>query len=82
MAMPENLFLYVVLQHSTINFHLIVREFCVGTSLVIQWVRLRAPNAGGRGWIPGRGTRSRMYATTKIPRAATKTRCSQNKLIN
>ena len=70
----------------------------LGTSLVVQWLRLCAPNAGGPGSIPGHGTRSHMpqlkrshmpqlkilHATTKIPhtamkipRAATKTRCSQ-----
>ncbi|TEA36103.1 hypothetical protein DBR06_SOUSAS11510010, partial [Sousa chinensis] len=27
-------------------------------SLVVQWLRLHAPNAGGRGSIPGWGTRS------------------------
>ena len=43
-----------------------------GTSLVVQWVRLHAPNAGDPGLIPGRGNRSRMHAATKIPRAATK----------
>ena len=32
----------------------------MGTSLVAQWVRLRAPNAGGPGSIPGRGIRTRM----------------------
>ena len=32
----------------------------LGTSLVVQWLRLRAPNAGGPGSIPGQGTRSRM----------------------
>ena len=31
-----------------------------GTSLVVQWLRLHAPNAGGLGSIPGQGTRSRM----------------------
>ena len=36
-----------------------------GTSLVVQWVRLCAPNAGGSGSIPGPGTRSRVHATTK-----------------
>ena len=30
------------------------------TSLVVQWVRLHAPNAGGPGLIPGQGTRSHM----------------------
>ncbi|TEA34069.1 hypothetical protein DBR06_SOUSAS2310184, partial [Sousa chinensis] len=41
-------------------------------SLVVQWVRLHPPNAGGPGSIPGRGTTSHMHATTKSPHAATK----------
>ena len=40
--------------------------------LVVQWVRPRAPNAGGLGSIPDRGTRSRMHAATKSPHATTK----------
>ena len=36
-----------------------------GTSLVVQWVRLCAPNAEGLDSIPGRGTRSCMHAATK-----------------
>ena len=56
-----------------------------GTSLVVQWLRLRAPNAGGLGSILGQGTRSRMpqlrahmpqlkipHAAMKIPHRATK----------
>ena len=35
-------------------------NFRVGTSLVVQWLRLHAPNAGGPGSIPGQGTRSHM----------------------
>ena len=31
-----------------------------GTSLVVQWLRLCTPNAGGSGSIPGQGTRSHM----------------------
>ena len=31
-----------------------------GTFLVVQWLRLCAPNAGGLGLIPGQGTRSHM----------------------
>ena len=31
-----------------------------GTSFMVQWLRLHAPNAGGPGLIPGQGTRSRM----------------------
>ena len=27
-------------------------------SLVVQWLRLQTPNAGGPGLIPGQGTRS------------------------
>jgi len=30
---------------------------CPGISLVDQWLRLCAPNAGGTGAIPGRGTK-------------------------
>ena len=29
----------------------------LGTSLVVQWLRLHAPNAGGTGLIPCRGTK-------------------------
>ena len=43
-----------------------------GTSLVVQWVGLLTPNAGGPGPIPGRGTRSCMRAATKSLHAATK----------
>ena len=55
-----------------------------GTFLVVQWVRLRAPSAGGPGLIADWGTRSRILqpsprVTTKIPRAATKTQHSLNK---
>ena len=32
----------------------------LGTSLMVQWLRLRAPDAGGLGSIPGQGTRSHM----------------------
>ena len=41
------------------------------TSLVVQWLRLCAPSAGGSGLIPGQGTRYHMlqlkilYASTK-----------------
>ncbi|TEA33386.1 hypothetical protein DBR06_SOUSAS8010267, partial [Sousa chinensis] len=41
-------------------------------SLVVQWVRLRAPSAGVLGSIPGRGTRSHMHDATKELHAATK----------
>ena len=54
-----------------------------GTSLVVQWLRLHAPNAGGMGSIPGQGTRSHMLPLRvhmpqlKILHATTKTRYRQ-----
>ena len=54
-----------------------------GPSQGVQWLRLCTPNAGGLGSIPGQGTRSHMLQRRiralqlKIPRAATKTWCSQ-----
>ena len=49
-----------------------------GNSLVVQWLRLHTPNAGGLGLIPGQGTRSYMLQwRSKIPHAATKTQHSQ-----
>ena len=50
----------------------------LGTSLVVQWVRLCAPNAGGPGLIPGQGTRSHMHAATKSSHATTKEPVSRN----
>ena len=47
-------------------------------SLVVQRLRLHAPNAGGLGSIPGQGTRAHMQQLRahmpklKIPHAATK----------
>ena len=57
----------------------------MGTSLVVQWSRLHAPNAGGPGLMPGQGTRARvqqlkiLQVATKILSAATKTQRNQNK---
>ena len=57
-----------------------------GTSLMVQWLRLCAPNAGGLGSIPDQGTRPHLLQLTilctstkknKIPCAATKTQCNQ-----
>ena len=46
----------------------------MGTSLVVQWLRLCAPNAGGLGLIHGQG--SRFYILQpKIPHATTKKFC-------
>ena len=41
-----------------------------GTSLVIQWLRLHTPSAGGPGSSPGQGTRF-PHATTKSSYGAT-----------
>ena len=49
-----------------------------GTSLVAQWLRLRASNAGGPGSIPGQGTRSHMHTATKSSHATTKEPMSCN----
>ena len=38
----------------------ICKKINLGTSLVVQWLRLCAPNAGGLGSIPGQGARSHM----------------------
>ena len=46
------------------------------TPLVVQWLRLCTLNAGGRGLIPGQGTRSYM-PQLKLLHAATKTQCRQ-----
>ena len=56
--------------HTHILDNTVLKSKGIGTSLVAQWLRLQASNAGGLGSIPGRGTRSHM-------RAATKTRCNQ-----
>ena len=36
------------------------QNYFMGTFLVVQWLRLCTPNAGGLGLIPGRGIRSHM----------------------
>ena len=49
-----------------------------GTSLMVQWLRLHASNAGGAGSIPDQGTRSHM-PQLKIPHASTKDPACLNK---
>ena len=46
--------------------------FIVGTSLVVQWLRLQVPNAGGLSLIPVQGTRLHVLQL-KIPYASTNT---------
>ena len=49
-----------------------------GTSVVVQWLRLHAPNARGSGSVPGQGTRFHMpQQRRQIPCIATKTQRSQ-----
>ena len=45
----------------------------MGTSLRVQWLRLRAPSAEGLGSMPGQGTRAHVPAATESSRAATMT---------
>ena len=54
------------------------KESPQGTSLAVQWIRLRAPNAGGLGSIPGQETRSHVHAATKSSHATTKELASPN----
>ena len=54
---------------NNLNFVLNFGE--MGTSLVVQWLRLCAPNAGARGLIPGQGTKAHMLQP-KISHAAMK----------
>ena len=35
-------------------------QTCFGTSLLAEWLRLRAPNAGHSGSVPGQGTTAQM----------------------
>ena len=63
----------------------------LGTSLVIQWLRLWAPSAGGLSFIPCQGTRYHMlqlrvlmlpkkrilHGAKKIPHAVTRTQSSE-----
>ena len=65
-----------------LDFHLgfvSLQNAAGGTSLVVQWVRLRASSAGGLGSIPDRGTRSCMHAITKSSHATTAKPTCHNK---
>ena len=39
------------------QYSLLLKLGILGTSLVVQWLRLHASNAGGMGLTPGRGTK-------------------------
>ena len=48
--------------HTLLKFlgHSKQKKIFLGTSLVVQWLRLHTPNAGGPGSITGQGTTSCM----------------------
>ena len=48
----------VIYNHGELRviFDLNVKQYDAGTSLVVQWLRLHASNAGGMGPIPGQRT--------------------------
>ena len=52
------------------RYFIILRKY-FRTFLVVQWLKLHAPNAEGPGLIPGQGTRSHI-SQLKIPHTATK----------
>ena len=53
---PDSVTLQVL--HSCFPFVSTVKIVILGTSLVVQWLRLQAPNTRGPDLIPGQGTRS------------------------
>ena len=70
----------ILSKHQCLLFFSCLNQVSCVTSLVVQWLRLCAPNAGGPGSVPGQGIRSHMLQRrSKIPRATTKTQCSQIK---
>ena len=46
------------------QFSLVLKTEILGISLVVQWLELHIPNAGGLGSIPGQGTRSHVLQLT------------------
>ena len=59
------------------HFFFDYKNVALWTSLVVQWLRLPTPKAGGPGSSPGRGTRSHMRAAAKSSHDAAKTWHSQ-----
>ena len=51
---------YEVGSNHTKHYVLIVKMWFWGSSLLVQWLRLHAPHAGGLGLIPDQGARSHM----------------------
>ena len=66
------------LKHLKILTILSFKRAIIGTSLVIQWLRLHAPSAGGLGLIPGRSLDPNMLQLKKeILHATTETQHSR-----
>ena len=75
----ENLgFAISMLKRSNGTGEMNFKKYVSGTSLVVQWLRLCTPSAGGPGSIPGRGTRGHMLQL-KISQATMETWCSRIK---
>ena len=47
-------------RHLGVEYFLSIKIFRSGTSLVVQWLGLCTPSAGGLGSIPGQGAKSRV----------------------
>ena len=54
------------------------KNIYIGTSLVAQWLRHHAPNAGSQSSMPGQETRSHKHAATKSSHATNKEPVSHN----
>lgn len=50
----------IVLEILSVQLKKKQKRYGLGTYIVVQWLKLRASNAGGLGSIPGQGTRSHM----------------------
>ena len=52
--------IYLIMTNDTISL-----KHCLRTSMVVQWLSLCTPYAGGQGSIPGQGTRFHMLQLKK-----------------
>ena len=62
---PETVYVNLItrIPNQAIEYFYHPQKFPFGTSLVVQWLRLHSPNAGGQGLIPRQKTRSHMPPT-------------------
>ena len=56
----------------------VLKDLRVETSLMVQWLRLHAPNARGPVWIPGQGTRFLMLQLSSHSPTKDPTCCNQD----